>query len=79
MREAVGCNDHKGYSRKDIYSILFSFWNTRVSILLSARSVFIAVETVIFVAFVVYGIIHSVDNGLHHFKLVYHGEAKMEQ
>ena len=42
------CNDHKGYSRKDIYSILFSFWSTRVSILLSARSVFIAIETVIF-------------------------------
>ena len=38
----------EGYNRKDIYSILFSFWNTRVSILLSARSVFIAIETVIF-------------------------------
>ena len=40
--------DDQGYNRKDIYSILFSFWNTRVSILLSARSVFIAIETVIF-------------------------------
>lgn len=25
------------------------------------------------VAFVVYGIIHRVDNGLHHFKLIHHG------
>ena len=47
MKEAMGCND-QGYNRKDIYSILFSFWNTRVSILLSARSIFIAIETVIF-------------------------------
>ncbi len=40
--------DDQGHNGKDIYSILFSFWNTRVSILLSARSVFIAIETVIF-------------------------------
>ena len=40
--------DDQGYNRKNIHSILFSFWNTRVSILLSARSVFIAIETVIF-------------------------------
>lgn len=42
------CDDHKGYYRKDIHSILVSFWSTRASILLSARSVFIAIETVIF-------------------------------
>ncbi len=40
--------DDQGYNGKDFYSILFSFWNTRISILLSARSVFIAIETVIF-------------------------------
>ena len=40
--------DDQGHNGKDIYSILFSFWSTRVSILLSARSVFIAIETVIF-------------------------------
>ncbi len=39
---------YKEYDRKDIYSILLSFWSTRVSILLSARTVFIAIETVIF-------------------------------
>ena len=44
----MGCDDHEGYYRRDIHSILVSFWSTRVSILLSARSVFIAIETVIF-------------------------------
>ena len=44
----MGCDNHKEHNRKDIYSILFSFWDTRVSILLSTRSVFIAIETVIF-------------------------------
>jgi len=44
----MGSDNHKGHNRKDIYSILVSFWSTRVSILLSARSIFIAIETVIF-------------------------------
>ena len=44
----MGPDNHKRHNRKDIYSILLSFWSTRVSILLSARSVFIAIETVIF-------------------------------
>jgi len=39
---------YQEYDRKDIHSLLFSFWDTRVSILLSARSVFIAIVTVIF-------------------------------
>lgn len=44
----MGPDNHKRRNRKDIYSILFSFWSTRVCILVSARSVFITIVTVIF-------------------------------